>query len=253
MEKNIQSGLLTELSCQYDFSKFGIVLYAPITTDSRSDFIAEVNGYFLKIQCKSSTESSDGNSFTFSTSSKNWNTKITKNYKGQIDYFYTCHKGKGYLIPIEETGNKTKTLRLFAVDKNNSSINWASDYEIEKVLKELDSSLEEYVPNVSPPRPKSVCIDCGTEITYGATRCKKCSSLLFSYDKNNNDKEESKQKVLPINRGDLKTMIKTESFTSIAKKFGVSDNAIRKWCDRYNLPRTKREIKKYTDEEWNSI
>ena len=39
-------------------------------------------------------------------------------------------------------------------------------------------------------------------------------------------------------------MIKTESFTSIAKKFGVSDNAIRKWCDRYNLPRTKREIKK---------
>ena len=160
MEKNIQSGLLTELSCQYDFSKLGIVLYAPITTDSRSDFIAEVNGYFLKIQCKSSTESSDGNSFTFSTSSKNWNTKITKNYKGQIDYFYTCHKGKGYLIPIEETGNKTKTLRLFAVDKNNSSINWASDYEIEKVLKELDSSLEEYVPNVSPPRPKSVCIDC---------------------------------------------------------------------------------------------
>lgn len=164
MKKNIQSGLLTELSCQYDFSKLGIVLYAPITTDSRSDFIAEVNGYFLKIQCKSSTESSDGNSFTFSTCSTNWNTKITKNYKGQIDYFYTCHKGKGYLIPIEETGNKTKTLRLFAVDKNNPSINWASDYEIEKVLKELDSSLEEFIPNVSPPRSKSICIDGGIEI-----------------------------------------------------------------------------------------
>ena len=80
MEKNIQAGLLTELSCQYDFSKFGIVLYAPITTDSRSDFIAEVNGYFLKIQCKSCTVSADGNSFTFSTCSKNWNSKITKTY-----------------------------------------------------------------------------------------------------------------------------------------------------------------------------
>lgn len=161
MEKNIQSGLLTELSCQYDFSKLGIVLYAPITTDSRSDFIAEVNGCFLKIQCKSCTESADGNSFTFSTSSKNWNSKAIKTYKGQIDYFYTCHKGKGYLIPIDETGNRTKTLRLFAVDENNPSINWAKDYEIEKVLKELDSSLKEFTPNVASAPSKTFCIDCG--------------------------------------------------------------------------------------------
>ena len=244
MEKNIQSGLLTELSCQYDFSKLGIVLYAPITADSRSDFIAEVNGIFLKIQCKSSTESNDGNSFTFSTSSKNWNSKQVKTYKGQIDYFYTCHKGQGYLIPIEETGNKTKTLRLFAVDENNPSINWAKDYEIEKVLKEIDSSLEEFVPNIASPRKPStsICIDCGEEITYGATRCKNCNNIFLS-----------KQRENKIERGELKVLIRTKAFTSIAKDFGVSDNAIRKWCDAYNLPRTKREINSYTDEEWNNI
>lgn len=240
MEKNIQSGLLTEISCQYDFSKFGIVLYAPITTDSRSDFIAEVNGCFLKIQCKSCTEAADGNSFTFSTSSKNWNTKTIKTYKGQIDYFYTCHKGKGYLVPIDETGNQTKTLRLFAVDENNPSINWAKDYEIEKVLKELDSSLKEFTPNIAQTRLKSSCIDCGQEITYYATRCKKCEALL-------------REKQTQVNRSDLKDMIRIKPFTSIAKDFGVSDNAIRKWCDRYNLPRTKKEINKYTDEEWKNI
>ena len=58
---------------------------------------------------------------------------------------------------------------------------------------------------------------------------------------------------MEINRGELKDMIRTKPFTSIAKDFGVSDNAIRKWCDKYNLPRTKKEINKYTDEEWNNI
>lgn len=150
MDRNIQAGLLTELSCQYDFSKLGIVLFAPITTDSRSDFIAEVNGIFLKIQCKSSRESADGNSFSFTTCSKNWNTHKVKTYQGQIDYFYTCHKGQGYLIPIDNVGRKEKTLRLFAKDNNNPSISWAKDYEIEKVLREIDPSLDSFVFTTKP-------------------------------------------------------------------------------------------------------
>jgi len=42
-------------------------------------------------------------------------------------------------------------------------------------------------------------------------------------------------------------------FTQIGKEFNVTDNAIRKWCDKYKLPRTKKEINKYTDEEWERI
>lgn len=40
---------------------------------------------------------------------------------------------------------------------------------------------------------------------------------------------------------------------SIGKKFGVSDNAIRKWCKAVNLPTRKKEIDNYSDEEWNNI
>ena len=112
MDRNIQAGLITEISCQYDFSKFGIVLYAPITTDSRSDFIADLNGKLIKIQCKTSREAEDGNSFSFSTCSTNWNTKSIKTYKGQIHYFYTTNRGQGYLVPVDEAGNKQKTPQL---------------------------------------------------------------------------------------------------------------------------------------------
>ena len=49
-------------------------------------------------------------------------------------------------------------------------------------------------------------------------------------------------------REKLKELIREKSFLQIAKIYNVSDNAIRKWCDNYNLPRKKTEINNYTDE-----
>lgn len=37
--------------------------------------------------------------------------------------------------------------------------------------------------------------------------------------------------------GRVKVSYYETPFTQIAKQFEVSDNAIRKWCNRYNLPR----------------
>ena len=55
------------------------------------------------------------------------------------------------------------------------------------------------------------------------------------------------------NREELKKMIRTISFSQLGRQFGVTDNAIRKWCDFYNLPRTKKEINKISDEDWELI
>lgn len=93
-------------------------------------------------------------------------------------------------------------------------------------------------------REKNYCIDCGKEIYITSTRCNQCEGKHRS---------STVLKNMSITREELKQKIRNNSFTSIGKEFNVTDNAIRKWCDKFNLPRTKKEIKQYSDEEWNLI
>lgn len=41
----------------------------------------------------------------------------------------------------------------------------------------------------------------------------------------------------------LKEKIKTTPFTTIGAEYGVTDNAVRKWCISYNLPSRVSDIK----------
>ena len=61
------------------------------------------------------------------------------------------------------------------------------------------------------------------------------------------------RKVQRPSREELKQLIRNKPFTKIAEQYGVSDNAIRKWCKAENLPSTKKEINSYSDEKWLSL
>lgn len=84
------------------------------------------------------------------------------------------------------------------------------------------------------------CVDCGKEIYIYAKRCPECS-------------HKNQRKVERPTRDCLKDMIRTLSFESIGRLYGVSGNAIKKWCKSFNLPNTKDAIKKITDEDWKKI
>jgi hypothetical protein len=48
----------------------------------------------------------------------------------------------------------------------------------------------------------------------------------------------------------LKEKIRSSNFLQIGKEYGVSDNAVRKWCKFYDLPFKSRIIKSLSDDEW---
>ena len=116
----------------------------------------------------------------------------------------------------------------------NINIELQSSYLYDKGKEILDKVRQ------SKKITKYFCNNCGVEVSYKSEYCSKCSS-------------EKRRIVKRPEREALKNLIREKPFTQIGKIFGVSDNAIRKWCIAYNLPHKKSEIKNYTEDEWQKI
>ena len=92
--------------------------------------------------------------------------------------------------------------------------------------------------NVSYPIQKkniseNKCSVCGKTISKGATFCKECYLI-------------KKHKNIP-SKNELEKNIKEFSFVQLGKMYGVSGNAVRKWCKSYDLPYKKTDIKILTN------
>ena len=102
----------------------------------------------------------------------------------------------------------------------------------QSLIKERNSKLE---------KKHYYCQQCGKEINRGSKLCSDCAQKEKRIVKNRPSREE------------LKNLIRHNPFTKIGDQYGVSDNAIRKWCKVENLPFRVKEIKQYTDKEWELI
>lgn len=248
MNLNKQKGLITELQCELAFSELGLLVCQPIIEDSRYDYLIDLgNSKFIRVQCKTSSYLEDKTGFSFSCRSTRSNTQgiYQRDYtKEEIDYFYTYCNEKSYLIPVEEASSK-KTLRFVPPKNNNSNYNKAENYEIEKILANYENintkKIQQNVLHSNINQKSSTCQKCGKTITYGATLCKECAALNSRIVKERPSREE------------LKNLIRNNSMLQVGKKFGVTDNTIRKWCKAVNLPSKKKEIDNYSDEEWRLI
>ena len=80
---------------------------------------------------------------------------------------------------------------------------------------------------------KFYCIDCGTEITRKAKRCNDCSH-----------KHDRKVERPTLNEL-FNTLIDLNgNFTKVGEIYGITDNAVRKWCKSYGLPYKTKDYKK---------
>lgn len=73
-----------------------------------------------------------------------------------------------------------------------------------------------------PRNHKGRCSDCGKTIWEESERCQECYRLL-------------NRRALWPSKVDLENMLKTMTWVAIGKKYGVSDNAVRKWVKHYGL------------------
>lgn len=85
------------------------------------------------------------------------------------------------------------------------------------------------------------CKICGKEISRNAKYCREC----FNKNKKSKYKEYKNGLKHPSKEELINDFCNLHSFSSVGKKYGVSDKAVVKWCESYLLPNTKQEIKKY--------
>ena len=114
------------------------------------------------------------------------------------------------------------------------SVSLSSSFDEERA-KEIDTKVEEVKSHKI-----YYCKYCGKEVWAGNDRCPECAALM-------------RRKAERPSREELKDDIRNNSMVSVGKKYGVTDNAIRKWCKAYNLPSKKIEIDGYSDTEWELI
>ncbi len=243
-------GEITELRCRIDFTQRGIPLSQPTNPSCRYDFIADIGGKLIRIQCKT-CHLSTHNTIMFYTCSSNWNTHQRHSYVDDIEYFYTNWMNQGYLIPVNKCSGRTKTIRLDAEENYHSYKGeglYASDMCIDEVIREINPLFDYEVITVETNSEEKIidrrkgytCKYCGRQTSVRNGMCWQCSHL--------HRRQEDKP-----TREELKRLIRTMPFTHIAGKYSRTDNAIRKWCEGYGLPAKASVIKNTTDAEWANI
>lgn len=81
---------------------------------------------------------------------------------------------------------------------------------------------------------KHYCIDCGQEIKFfnpNTQKCANCSRL------------STRKVAVRPDKISLAKNIAENGFEAVARQYGLTSNSIRKWCDKYGIPRHTQEVR----------
>lgn len=203
------------------FGSNGYIVSVPLNDTQDYDLVVD-NGDGLKsVQVKATAQRTEyGVSIVSLKSCGGTNGSVYKRVsETNVDYlFIVTELQEMYFIPLSDFNNTTR-------------LNLGSERQKYRVDKVPTSYLkEEKVKEVK----HLYCSSCGTQITDRGTT----GLCLSCYEKSGLSRK--------VDRPDKETLLNDllkSNFSAVGRKYGVSDNAIRKWCLSYGLPSTAKEIK----------
>lgn len=132
------------------------------------------------------------------------------------------------LSSIEDVNEIIKLLK----NTNMTNIEIGSLYHVsDQTISDINNGRIWYNDEISYPIRKPVHIK--------KTYCKECGKELYKYNNSGLCRKclNLQGKQPPISKDELIQLLFEHSFTYVGKLFNVTDNAVRKWCDKYNIPR----------------
>lgn len=184
------------------------------------------NGWYKGYQCDSSWQ------LAFVIYNLQHNIKFQRNKEG-FEYWYQGQKHTYFPDFVMEDGTfiqikgrmtqsakiKINSFKLPLVVIDQESIKPYLNYVVQKYGKNFISLYQ----NVTYEDKKYItCPYCGNKMHRTSKICKKCAPKL-------------KRKVQKPTKEILKQELKTNTYIALGKKYGVTDNAIRRWCKDYGI------------------
>lgn len=111
------------------------------------------------------------------------------------------------------------------------------------VMKSISAHTAYHQGNILITTNEPYVYDCKAKVNY----CTRCNKRIYYKNKTGlcrncyNQTINHKVKNVP-SKNELNNLIRNYSFVYIGKIYGVTDNAIRKWCKSYGLPYRRRDI-----------
>ena len=186
-----------------------------------------------------------------------YSTSLLKNrlIKAGIKTFEKCEccgisewMGKPIVIQLhhkdgDHTNNEVENIGELCPNCHSQSDSYAKRKTNLKDIGEFD--LHPYAPNIQKniiiKSTKNYCADCGKEISLGALRCHECEVNRVWKNSKRPSKEQLIEEAKPEN---------FISMVEMAKRYGVSDNTIKKWYISYDLPTPKKKLAHYKPKKY---
>lgn len=111
--------------------------------------------------------------------------------------------------------------------------------DIERKAKKCGKTVEQYLKDKTNGRRKledKICPVCKKIFRPSDATQKYCSQECYKEDNKGN-----RPTLLQL----IQDFKELKSFVQVGVKYGVSDNAVRKWCKLYGIPNTAKEIKEF--------